>query len=65
MDKCGEGEEIELKNLAHARELSFIGFTHDMFQEVGNQLLGKQVLTQRCPLNALAQHCIPLFWNPL
>jgi exonuclease-1 len=34
MDKSGEGEEVELKNLVHARELSFIGFTHDMFQEV-------------------------------
>lgn len=34
MDRSGEGEEIELKNLALARELSFIGFTHDMFREV-------------------------------
>ena len=34
MDKSGDGEEVELKNLVHARELSFLGFTHEMFQEV-------------------------------
>ncbi len=34
MDKSGDGEEVELRNLVHARELSFLGFTHDMFQEV-------------------------------
>ena len=37
MDKSGEGEEIELRNLPHVRELSFMGFTHDMFQEVGGR----------------------------
>ncbi|GAB4818724.1 hypothetical protein N2152v2_005770 [Parachlorella kessleri] len=34
MDKSGDGEEVELRNLVHARELSFLGFTHDMFQEM-------------------------------
>ncbi len=55
MDKSGEGEEIELENLVHARELSFIGFTHDMFQEVRTDaLVGSPALLLKCELAVLA-----------
>ena len=35
MDKCGEGEEVQVRDLPLARELAFQGFGHDLFQEVG------------------------------
>jgi hypothetical protein len=34
MDKGGNGEEICLEDLPHNRDISLIGFTHDMFLQV-------------------------------
>ena len=36
MDKLGEGQEVVAADLAQNRDPSFIGFTHQMFLEVGN-----------------------------
>ena len=35
MDKAGDGQLVELVDLCMNRELSFIGFTPQMFMEVG------------------------------
>lgn len=33
MDKAGEGQEVVAADLPQNRDLSFIGFTHQMFLE--------------------------------
>lgn len=35
MDKAGDGQLVELEDLCMNRELSFVGFTPQMFMEVG------------------------------
>jgi hypothetical protein len=35
MDKAGDGQLVEFGDLALNRELSFVGFTPQMFMEVG------------------------------
>ena len=42
MDRAGEGQQVLLEDLSLNRELSFVGFTHQMFVEVR---------TRQCPLN--------------
>ena len=39
MDKAGDCEEICMANIARNRELSFVGFTPEMFLEVANGLV--------------------------
>ena len=39
MDKAGEGQEVVAADLAQNRDPSFIGFTHQMFLEVGSAFL--------------------------
>ena len=34
MDRAGEGQQVLLDDLSLNRELSFVGFTHQMFVEV-------------------------------
>ena len=38
MDKAGDGQVVELEDLCMNRELSFVGFTPQMFMEVGQGL---------------------------
>lgn len=35
MDKGGEGEEVQLRDLPQTRELGLANMTHELFQEVG------------------------------
>ena len=35
LDKFGNGEEVVLADLQSNKDTSFVGFTHDMFQQVG------------------------------
>ena len=56
MDKNGEGEEVRLHDLADARELSLVGFTHEMFQEVRPQPWGGGCFTHHTVLAGALHH---------
>ncbi len=56
LDKLGQGQEILLEDLALNQDVSFMGFTHDMFMMVRG---GATLWTGRLILSYSHHHTLP------